>query len=109
MAWPAESRAATRAPDAGFMRNPYSRETLPTQQIDPYLFLAPTVITMSIALFFPLPYMVYRSFRDWDPSQTLSKSEFIGSAITLSSGRIRRSGRACRSPCDLQSPLISLR
>lgn len=43
-----------------------------------YQFLAPAAIIMAIALFFPLLYMVYGSFRAWDPSQTLSESEFIG-------------------------------
>ena len=44
----------------------------------PYLFLAPAAMIMAVALFFPLLYMVYGSFRAWDPSQTLSESEFIG-------------------------------
>ena len=44
----------------------------------PYLFLAPAAVIMLVALFFPLLYMVYGSFRAWDPSQTLSESEFIG-------------------------------
>ncbi len=44
----------------------------------PYLFLAPAAIIVLVALFFPLLYMVYGSFRAWDPSQTLSESEFIG-------------------------------
>lgn len=44
----------------------------------PYLFLAPAAIIVLVALFFPLLYMVYGSFRAWDPSQTLSESEFVG-------------------------------
>ena len=44
----------------------------------PYLFLAPAAIIVLVALFFPLLYMVFGSFRAWDPSQTLSESEFIG-------------------------------
>lgn len=44
----------------------------------PYLFLAPAAIIVLVELFFPLLYMVYGSFRAWDPSQTLSESEFVG-------------------------------
>lgn len=32
---------------------------------------------MAIALLYPLGYMVYGSFRDWDPSQNISETEFI--------------------------------
>lgn len=42
------------------------------------MFMAPAVIIMAIALFYPLMYMVYGSFRDWDPSQSLMESDFIG-------------------------------
>ncbi len=44
----------------------------------PYLFLAPAAIIVLVALFFPLLHMVFGSFRAWDPSQTLSESEFVG-------------------------------
>ncbi len=33
---------------------------------------------MVLALLYPLGYMVYGSFRDWDPSQSLSESTFVG-------------------------------
>ena len=46
----------------------------------PYLFMGPALVIMAIALFYPLGYMVYGSFRDWDPSQSLSETEFIGLA-----------------------------
>lgn len=32
---------------------------------------------MAIALLYPLGYMMYGSFRDWDPSQNISETEFI--------------------------------
>jgi len=40
---------------------------------------------MVLALLYPLGYMMYGSFRDWDPSQSLGESEFIGLAnyVTL--------------------------
>ena len=40
--------------------------------------MAPAVIIMGIALLYPLGYMVYGSFRDWNPSQTIGESEFVG-------------------------------
>lgn len=33
---------------------------------------------MALALLYPLGYMVYGSFRDWDPSQALGESTFVG-------------------------------
>ncbi len=47
-------------------------------RLTPYVFLAPAVVIMALALLYPLGYMVYGSFRDWDPSQTLGESTFIG-------------------------------
>ena len=44
----------------------------------PYIFMAPAVIIMAIALLYPLGYMVYGSFREWDPSQNISETEFVG-------------------------------
>ncbi|WP_108482178.1 carbohydrate ABC transporter permease [Oceaniglobus ichthyenteri] len=51
----------------------------------PYVFLAPAAIIMAIALLYPLGYMIFGSFRDWNPSQTIGESEFVGLAnyITL--------------------------
>jgi len=42
------------------------------------MFLAPAAIIMAIALLYPLGYMIYGSFRDWDPSQNISETEFVG-------------------------------
>ncbi|MCP3662634.1 MAG: sugar ABC transporter permease [Gammaproteobacteria bacterium] len=47
-------------------------------RMTPYIFLAPAVIIMAIALLYPLGYMVYGSFRDWDPSQAIGETAFIG-------------------------------
>ncbi len=47
-------------------------------RLTPYVFLAPAVVIMAIALLYPLGYMVYGSFRDWDPSQSIGETEFIG-------------------------------
>ncbi|MEO0863246.1 MAG: sugar ABC transporter permease [Pseudomonadota bacterium] len=42
------------------------------------MFLAPAAIIMVLALLYPLGYMIYGSFRDWDPSQNISETEFVG-------------------------------
>lgn len=47
-------------------------------RLTPYLFLAPAAIIMVIALLYPLGYMIYGSFRDWNPAQALSETEFVG-------------------------------
>ncbi|MGB0866893.1 MAG: carbohydrate ABC transporter permease [Granulosicoccaceae bacterium] len=44
----------------------------------PYLFMAPAVSVMAIALLYPIAYMVYASFLDWNPSQRIGEAEFIG-------------------------------
>jgi len=47
-------------------------------RLSPYIFLAPAVVIMALALLYPLGYMVYGSFRDWSPSQPIGESEFVG-------------------------------
>lgn len=47
-------------------------------RMTPYLFMLPAAIIMGIALLYPLGYMVYGSFRDWDPSQSITETEFVG-------------------------------
>lgn len=42
------------------------------------MFMAPAVAIMGVALLYPLAYMVYGSFRDWDPSQGISETDFVG-------------------------------
>ena len=44
----------------------------------PYVFMAPAAFIMVIILLYPLGYMVYGSFRAWDPSQALGDSVFVG-------------------------------
>jgi len=46
----------------------------------PYMFMAPAAIVMILALFYPIGYMIWGSFRDWDPSQSISETEFVGLA-----------------------------
>jgi len=46
-------------------------------RLSPYMFMAPAVVIMAIALLYPLGFMMYGSFRDWDPSQNISEAEFV--------------------------------
>ena len=47
-------------------------------RLTPYMFMAPAAVIMAIALLYPLGYMIWGSFRDWDPSQTIGEAEFVG-------------------------------
>ena len=47
-------------------------------RLTPYMFMAPAAIIMAVALLYPLGYMVWGSFRAWDPSQTIGEAEFVG-------------------------------
>lgn len=49
-------------------------------RLTPYMFVAPAGLVMILALFYPIAYMIWGSFRDWDPSQNLSETEFVGLA-----------------------------
>ena len=42
------------------------------------MFVAPAAIIMAICLIYPLAYMVWGSFREWNPSQTIGEAEFVG-------------------------------
>ena len=44
----------------------------------PCVLMAPATIIMGLALLYPLAYMIYGSFRAWDPSQNISETEFVG-------------------------------
>ncbi|MFO6464948.1 carbohydrate ABC transporter permease [Jannaschia sp. KMU-145] len=47
-------------------------------RLTPYLFLAPAVAVMGIALLYPIGYMIYASFLDWNPSQRIGEAEWVG-------------------------------
>lgn len=47
-------------------------------RLTPYMFMAPAVVIMAMALIYPLGYMIWGSFRAWDPSQTIGEAEFVG-------------------------------
>ncbi|MEO0379848.1 MAG: sugar ABC transporter permease [Pseudomonadota bacterium] len=47
-------------------------------RLTPYMFMAPAIVIMALALMYPLGYMIWGSFRDWNPSQTIGEAEFVG-------------------------------
>ena len=49
-------------------------------RLTPFLFVAPAALVMILALFYPIGYMIWGSFRDWDPSQSITETEFVGLA-----------------------------
>ena len=49
-----------------------------TNRLPPYLFLAPAGIVLLVALFYPICYMIYASFLDWNPSQRIGEADFVG-------------------------------
>jgi multiple sugar transport system permease protein len=46
----------------------------------PYLFLLPAALILCIALIYPVGYMVWASFLNWNPSQRIGDAEFVGLA-----------------------------
>ncbi|GAB6052840.1 sugar ABC transporter permease [Magnetospira thiophila] len=48
------------------------------KRITPYMFLAPAAVIMVIGLLYPIGYMVYASFLDWNPSQRIGEAEWVG-------------------------------
>lgn len=47
-------------------------------RLTPYLFLIPAAVIIVVTLLYPLGYMVYGSFRDWDPSQQIGETDWVG-------------------------------
>ena len=44
----------------------------------PYLFLAPALVVLVVALLYPVGYMIYASFLNWNPSQLISEADWVG-------------------------------
>jgi multiple sugar transport system permease protein len=49
-----------------------------THRLTPYLFLAPSLTVLGFALLYPVGYMVYASFLNWNPSQHIGQAEWVG-------------------------------
>ncbi len=47
-------------------------------RLTPYLFLGPALAVLIVALLYPLGYVVYASFLNWNPSQRIEQAEFVG-------------------------------
>ena len=47
-------------------------------RLTPYMFLAPAGLVLLIALFYPICYMIYASFLDWNPSQRIGEADWVG-------------------------------
>jgi len=47
-------------------------------RLTPYTFLAPAAAVMIVALLYPIGYMVYASFLDWNPSQRIGEADWVG-------------------------------
>ncbi len=47
-------------------------------RLTPYMFLAPAAVILLVALIYPLGYVVYASFLNWNPSQRIGQAEFVG-------------------------------
>ncbi|MEM9734332.1 MAG: sugar ABC transporter permease [Pseudomonadota bacterium] len=47
-------------------------------RLTPYMFLAPAVLVLLVALLYPIGYMIYASFLDWRPSQYIGEAEWVG-------------------------------
>ena len=52
--------------------------TARANRLTPYLFLAPAGVVLALALFYPICYMIYASFLDWNPSQRIGEADFVG-------------------------------
>jgi multiple sugar transport system permease protein len=46
--------------------------------LTPYLFMAPAGAILVVALLYPIAYVIYAGFLDWNPSQTVSEARFVG-------------------------------
>ena len=44
----------------------------------PYFFALPAIAVMAFGLVYPIGYMLYASFLDWDPSQRIGEAEWVG-------------------------------
>ncbi len=49
-----------------------------THRLTPYAFLAPAGVVLAVALFYPILYMIYASFLDWNPSQRIGDAQWVG-------------------------------
>jgi multiple sugar transport system permease protein len=53
-------------------------QTAHINRLTPYLFLAPAVVVMAVALLYPIGYMIWASFLEWNPSQRIGEATIVG-------------------------------
>jgi len=53
-------------------------KALGLNKFTPYMFMAPAGIVLAIGLLYPITYMVYASFLDWNPSQLIGEADWVG-------------------------------
>ncbi len=70
--------AETAITSAAVTRAAKRRKAQRMNRLTPYMFMAPAFVIMAIALIYPLGYMIWGSFRAWDPTQTIGEAEFVG-------------------------------
>lgn len=54
------------------------KSSITLSRLTPYMFLAPAVVILAIALLYPVGYMIYASFLNWNPSQLIGEAEWVG-------------------------------
>ncbi|MEO0680894.1 MAG: sugar ABC transporter permease [Pseudomonadota bacterium] len=47
-------------------------------RMTPYMFLAPALLVLAVGLLYPIGYMIYASFLDWNPSQRIGEADWRG-------------------------------
>lgn len=47
-------------------------------RLTPWLFLAPAALVMGAALLYPVGYMLWAGFLNWNPSQRIGEADFVG-------------------------------
>ncbi len=52
--------------------------TATMRRATPYMFLAPAAAIMIVGLLYPIGYMIYASFLDWNPSQRIGEADWVG-------------------------------
>ena len=52
--------------------------TFNPNRLTPYAFLAPAAAVLGVALLYPIGYMIYASFLDWNPSQRIGEADWVG-------------------------------
>jgi len=48
------------------------------KRMTPYMFLAPAAAFMIVGLLYPIGYMIYASFLNWNPSQLIGEADIVG-------------------------------